>query len=109
MSAEDINNIVDDTPIELPPTLVDFAEELPDPYKDLKYPLDALGPILGAAAKRLAYHVQVPEGMAGQSVLAAAALIAQAHIDVQRGSIGVGPVSIFCLSVAESCPSGNLV
>ena len=40
--------------------------------------------------------------MAGQSVLAAAALVAQAHINVQRGSIGVSPVSIFCLSVAES-------
>lgn len=102
MSIEDIKNVLENTPKEFPISQVNFAEELPDHYQPLVYPLDALGPILGQAAKRLAYHVQVPEGMAGQSVLAAASLIAQAHINVQRGNIGSGPVSLFCLSVAES-------
>ena len=83
-------------------TPIDLPEPLPERYDAPQYPLDALGPILGEAATQLAYHVQVPVGMAGQSVLAAASLIAQAHIDVQRGNIGIGPVSIFCLSVAES-------
>lgn len=81
---------------------VDLADPLPDRHVAPKFPLDALGEILGEAAKRLAYYVQVPEGMAGQSVLAVAALVAQAHINVQRGSIGLGPVSLFLLSVGES-------
>lgn len=102
MSIEAIKNIIDNTPKEFPVTQVNLAEDLPDHYQSLAFPLDALGPILGPAAKQLAYHVQVPEGMAGQSVLAAAALIAQAHINVQRGNIGTGPVSLFCLSVADS-------
>ena len=102
MSVQDIKNIVNATPLESPITFVDFAEELPEHYMSPQYPLDALGPILGAAARRLAYHVQVPEGIAGQSVLAAASLIAQAHINVQRGNIGISPVSLFCLSVADS-------
>lgn len=81
---------------------VDLAEPLPDRHVAPKFPIDALGSTLGEAAKRLAYYVQVPEGMAGQSVLAVAALVAQAHINVQRGSIGLGPVSLFLLSVADS-------
>jgi len=75
---------------------------LPEPVKRPLFPLDALGPVLGPAAHRLAYHVQVPAGMAGQSVLAAAALCCQHLVNVQRGSYGAGPVSLFCLTVAES-------
>jgi hypothetical protein len=67
-----------------------------------RYPLEALGPLLGEAAARLAWHVQAPEGMAGQSVLAAAALAVQGHVDVARGLIGTGPTSLFCITVAES-------
>lgn len=81
---------------------IDSPDPLPERYIAPKFPLDALGEILGEAAKRLAYHVQVPEGMAGQSVLAVASLVAQAYINVQRGDIGLGPVSLFLLSVAES-------
>ena len=66
------------------------------------YPLEALGPVLGDAAERLAYHVQTPPGMAGQSVLAAAALAVQGLVDVARGPHGSGPVSLFFLSVAGS-------
>jgi len=102
MTAEDVKKIKDKASTESPPKEIDVAEELPEYHKKIEYPLDALGPILGEAAKRLAYHVQVPQGIAGQSVLSTAALIVQAYIDVQRGNIGTGPVSIFCLSVAES-------
>jgi len=102
MTAEDVKSIIDNASIESPPEKIDAAEELPMRCKEIEYPLGALGPILGEAANRLAYHVQVPKGIAAQSVLSAAALIAQAHIDVQRGNIGTGPVSIFCLSIAES-------
>lgn len=77
-------------------------EPLPERYQPPVYPVDALGELLGEAAKKFAYHVQVPLGMAAQSVLAAAALVAQAHINVARGNIGVGPVSLFCLTVADS-------
>ncbi|MDN3553273.1 YfjI family protein [Halomonas almeriensis] len=77
-------------------------EPLPERAEAPAYPLDALGSILGDAAKRLAHHVQAPEGMAGQSVLAAASLAMQAHCDVQRGSIGTGPVSLFAITVAKS-------
>lgn len=102
MSAENIKDLVDSMPFELPSPSTDLADPLPTRNTSIKYPLEALGSILGEAAKQLAYHVQVPEEMAGQSVLAAAGLVAQAHINVQRGSIGVSPVSIFCISVAES-------
>ncbi|MBL7479994.1 YfjI family protein [Legionella bononiensis] len=102
MSAENIKALVNSTPFELPSLNTDLADPLPTRNTSIKYPLEALGSILGEAAKQLAYHVQVPEGMAGQSVLAAAGLVAQAHINVERGCIGVSPVSIFCLSVAES-------
>lgn len=70
--------------------------------KSPTFPLEALGPILGEAAERLAYHVQTPPGMAGQSVLAAASLAVQGQVDVARGPIGRGPVSLFCMTVAGS-------
>lgn len=102
MSPENIKKLIESAPVESPPVRVSLADPLPEQYSLPKFPLDALGEILGNAAKRMAYHVQVPEGIAGQSVLAAASLVAQAHINVQRGNIGVGPASIFCLSIAES-------
>ncbi len=46
------------------------------------YPLEALGDVLGAAAKRICDVLCVPEAMAGQSVLAAASLAAQTHADI---------------------------
>lgn len=54
-----------------------------------EYPTAALGPILGEAAEKLAYYVQTPKGMAGQSVLAATALAVQGTqpggMDHERG------------------------
>lgn len=75
---------------------------LPEKPATLVYPVEALGPIIGEAAKAITQHVQVPLGIAAQALLAAAALVAQPHVNVARGKIGTGPVSLYCLSVAES-------
>lgn len=84
-------------------SLVDIPDPLPEHRIVLEYPTDALGEILGEAAKRLAYHVQVPEGMAAQSVLAVASLVAQAYVNVSIPSvIGTKPISLYFLTVAES-------
>jgi len=66
------------------------------------YPIEALGEVLGGAAKVIAAHVQAPVVMAGQSVLSAAALVTQGHANVSRGNIGVCPTSLFFSTVAES-------
>lgn len=66
------------------------------------YPIEALGELLGNAAEALAYHVQTPIGMAGQSVLAASSLAVQGHINVQKGNIGISPTSLYCLTIAAS-------
>lgn len=82
---------------------LDLAPEpLPEAPKPLAYPVDALGPVLGPAARRIAYHVQAPLGMACQSVLGAASLVVQGHVDVARGNIGAGPVSVYLMTEAGS-------
>lgn len=77
-------------------------EPLPEATANTPYPVDALGPVLGPAARRIAYHVQAPLGMACQSVLGAASLAVQGHYDVKRGNIGTGPVSLYLMTEAES-------
>lgn len=75
---------------------------LAERHQALEFPVEALGPILGEAAECLAYHIQTPFGMAGQSVLSAAALAVQGHTDVSRGNFLYGPTSLFCMTVASS-------
>lgn len=65
------------------------------------YPLEALGSVLGAAAKDMAIGVQVPPVMAAQSVLAAAALTVQPFADAVLDGRQY-PLSLFMLTVAES-------
>jgi hypothetical protein len=65
------------------------------------YPVDALGPVLGSAARALAQIVQVPDALAANSILATAALAAQPHGNVQTLG-GVRPLSLFILTVAGS-------
>lgn len=65
------------------------------------FPLDALGDVLQPMAQALVEIVQVPAALAGQSVLAAAALVVQAHADVEIDG-RVFPVSDFFVTVAES-------
>lgn len=64
------------------------------------YPLDALGPILGAAAQRIHEVVQAPAALCGQSLLVAASLAAQAHADVELDGRRE-PLSLFALSIGD--------
>jgi hypothetical protein len=78
-----------------------LMRELPpaDPY-----PVDALGDVLGAAARAIHDRVQAPLAICGQSVLAAAALAGQGHADVVL-PVGPGqfrPLSLYLFSVAAS-------
>jgi len=66
------------------------------------YPVDALGELLGDAAKALAYYVQAPVGMAAQSVLAVASLAVQGHANIQKGHIGTSPATLHCMTIALS-------
>ena len=65
------------------------------------YPLDALGPLAQAAAD-LARGAQVAPVMAGQSLLAAAALLVQSTANVQSLDGSTKPLSLYCLTVANS-------
>ena len=65
------------------------------------YPVDALGPILAPAARAIMESVQVPDALAANSVLGAAALAAQSHANVQTLG-GIRPVSLYLLTIAGS-------
>ena len=68
----------------------------PDPY-----PIKSLGKVLGEAAHAIADGVQVSPAMAGQSVLAAAALAAQPFANVVIDG-RIYPLNLFCLTISES-------
>ncbi len=67
----------------------------------LEYPLDALGSLLGDAAKRIHAVVQAPAGLCGQSILAAASLAVQSHADVSTTG-NVEPLSLWHVSIGAS-------
>lgn len=67
-----------------------------------EYPIAALGPVLGPAAQALVELVQVPAALAGNSVLAAAALAAQSHSNVQTLASVARPLSLYALTIAGS-------
>jgi Protein of unknown function (DUF3987) len=73
------------------------AKEAREPY-----PIEALGDVLGPAARAIADKVQVPIEMAAQSVLGVASLAAQPHADVVTPMGQTRPLSIFFVTVAES-------
>jgi hypothetical protein len=67
------------------------------------YPIEALGPVLGGMAKALCEEaVQSPLALCGTSVLAAAALAVQGHVDVMLPTGQSCPTSLFFLSIAKS-------
>lgn len=66
-----------------------------------EYPIDALGGILGAAARAIADGAQVDPAIACQSILAAAALACQ-HVAVVSTATGPRPLSLNMLTVALS-------
>ena len=66
------------------------------------FPIEALGPVLADAAAAIARKVQVPEAMAAQSVLAVAALAAQAHANILLPYGQARPLSLYFVTVADS-------
>lgn len=77
-------------PIPLKPELEDAAP----------FPLDALGPRMAAAARAIMDKVQVPDGIAAQSVLSAAALAVQAFVDIKLPTTEIRPTCLFMTTVA---------
>lgn len=65
------------------------------------FPFEALGPILGEAAKKIHEIVRAPDAICANSVLAAASLAVQAHADVEIDGRR-HPLSLFIISIAES-------
>jgi hypothetical protein len=93
--------------------IIDRAEDAtPEPPRPLMreptpadpFPVDALGDVLGAAARAIHDRVQAPIAIGGNSVLAAAALAVQGHVDVELpiGSGQAKPLSCYLLTVAAS-------
>jgi hypothetical protein len=86
-----------------PPEVIEpprpLMRELPpaDPY-----PLEALGSLLAGAARAIQDRIQAPEAICGQSVLAAAALAAQAHANVVLPTGAARPLSLYLATVAQS-------
>lgn len=67
------------------------------------YPIEALGNLLGQAARAIMDRVQCPDAIAAQSVLGAASLAVQAHADIVIPATGhAKPVSLFLVTVAAS-------
>jgi hypothetical protein len=78
-----------------------LMRELPPPDA---FPIDALGDVLAPAARAIQDRVRAPLAICGQSVLAAANLATQAHVNVLL-PIGSGqpkPVSTYFITVALS-------
>ncbi len=65
------------------------------------FPVDTLGPVLGAAARALHASIKAPLSMCCQSVLAGACLACQHLADVKVDGRRM-PISCFFLSIAES-------
>ena len=87
----------------------DVQPELPRPlFRELPpadpFPVDALGDVLGAAARAINDRVRAPIAIGGQSVLAAATLAVQGQADVEL-PIGPGqakPASSYFMTVAAT-------
>ncbi len=65
------------------------------------YPMEALGEILGSAAKALQSIIKAPDAICAQSVLGAAALACQAFANIEIDGRTI-PLSLFLITVAES-------
>ena len=77
--------------------LPDLSDEAPGPF-----PFDALGPVLGPAARAVADAVQAPDSLAAGSVLAAAVVAAQPFADVLMPHGKAAPLSLYIVTSASS-------
>jgi len=91
------------SPIQLgvvPPEPMPLRRELPP---ETSFPVAALGKTLGDAALAIQDIVQAPLAIGGQSVLAAAALVAQARANIKLPITQEGkPASLYFITVAET-------
>ena len=99
MTEEDIKDTYDEAS--------EFEPEAPRPlYREVspatEYPVDALGQVLGPAAKAINDMVQAPLAICAQSVLATATLAVQGFADVALPIGQPRPISQYFISVAES-------
>jgi hypothetical protein len=84
---------------------IPFVGEAPQPLmreipRGADYPVNALGP-LKAGVEAVQVATQAPAAIAAQSALSVASLAVQGHADVETLA-GFVPVSLFCLTVAQS-------
>ncbi|SCC95427.1 conserved hypothetical protein [Thiomonas sp. X19] len=96
--------VVDALPLLPIPQALERARALllpPSEGTDALYPLESLGP-LADAARELADGAQVSPAMAGQSLLAGVALLAQGVANVRTLSGNTAPLSLYALTVANS-------
>lgn len=73
-----------------------------DRGRQMPYPVDALGPILGPAVIATAEHTYAPVAIAAQSTLAAVSLVVQGHFDVRLPTGAVRPTTLHLVTSAES-------
>ena len=66
-----------------------------------KFPIEALGDVLGSVAQAMHDVIQAPLAMCGNSVLAANSLAIQGHVDVVIDG-RISPTSEFFISIGES-------
>lgn len=66
------------------------------------YPVDALPGLIRGAVEEVQAFTQAPVAMVATSALAGLALAAQGLYDIKRSEKLVGPVSLFCLVIADS-------
>jgi hypothetical protein len=99
MNVKNVSNIINQaTP---------FKGEPPRPLRRQvaaaeRYPLEALGDILGDAAKAIYEKIQAPQPVCAQSVLAAATLAVQGHADIHLPIGQSRPLSAFFMTIATS-------
>jgi hypothetical protein len=89
-----------------PKPAVDIASKpeplIEPPAEGEPWPLDALGDILAGAAKTIRDSIQCPDGLAGPSVLTAATLAVQGHVDMQHPVGHAAPCSTTLITLGES-------
>ena len=100
-TATSANSTLEPLPV---PQALERAEDLLRPQSDgaeAPYPVEALG-LLAEAARELSEGAQVSPAMAGQSLLAAVALLAQGVANVRTLSGNIAPLSLYALTIANS-------